>query len=93
VPGTLHLGAAAWHEGEQWAFQCKRVQDFGPKHALAEVEKVLALPEAERPVGPTSALPAIAHGSGGWGGTRVYCHQMLQVSAAVSQHKKATPKA
>jgi hypothetical protein len=55
-----HLGAAgseqgrdivAWREGKLWAFQCKRVRSFGPKAALAEVEKVLALPEAERPVG------------------------------------------
>jgi len=55
-----HLGAAgseqgrdvvAWREGELWAFQCKRVQRFGPKDALAEVEKVLALPQSERPVG------------------------------------------
>jgi hypothetical protein len=55
-----HLGAAgseqgrdivAWRGGAQWAFQCKRVQRFGPKDALAEVEKVLALPEAERPTG------------------------------------------
>jgi tetratricopeptide (TPR) repeat protein len=55
-----HLGAAgseqgrdiiAWRESALWAFQCKRVQRFGPKDALAEVEKVLALPEAERPAG------------------------------------------
>ena len=55
-----HLGAAgseqgrdiiAWREGVLWAFQCKRVRSFGPKDALAEVEKVLALPEAERPAG------------------------------------------
>ena len=55
-----HLGAAgseqgrdivAWHEGTLWAFQCKRVQRFGPKDALAEVEKVLALPQNQRPVG------------------------------------------
>ena len=55
-----HLGAAgseqgrdivAWCEGTLWAFQCKRVRSFGPRDALAEVEKVLALPEAERPVG------------------------------------------
>lgn len=54
-----HLGAAgseqgrdviAWREGELWAFQCKRVRRFGPREALAEVEKVLALPEVERPV-------------------------------------------
>jgi len=53
-----HLGAAgsergrdivAWREGELWAFQCKRVQRFGPKGALAEIEKVLALAEDERP--------------------------------------------
>ena len=55
-----HLGAAgseqgrdivAWREGRLWAFQCKRVQRFGPKDALAEVEKVLALPEDQHPVG------------------------------------------
>ena len=56
--GIEHLGAAgkeqgrdtvAWREGAQWAFQCKRVQRFGPKDALEEVEKVLGLPEDERP--------------------------------------------
>jgi len=55
-----HLGAAgseqgrdivAWREGALWAFQCKRVQRFGPKDALKEVEKVLALPEDQRPEG------------------------------------------
>jgi len=55
-----HLGAAgseagrdvvAWREGELWAFQCKRVRRFGPRNALAEVEKILALPGGERPVG------------------------------------------
>jgi HJR/Mrr/RecB family endonuclease len=55
-----HLGAAgseqgcdiaAWREGALWAFQCKRVQRFGPKDALAEVEKALALPKAERQAG------------------------------------------
>ena len=55
-----HLGASggdkgrdltAWREGRLWAFQCKRVRSFGPQDALAEVEKILALPEAERPVG------------------------------------------
>jgi len=55
-----HLGAAgseqgrdiiAWCEGALWAFQCKRVRSFGPKDALAEVEKVLSLPETERPAG------------------------------------------
>ena len=53
-----HLGAAgseqgrdivAWREGALWAFQCKRVQRFGPRDALAEVEKVLALPQKSRP--------------------------------------------
>ena len=53
-----HLGAAgreqgrdivAWHEGVLWAFQCKRVQNFYPKDALTEVEKVLALPEDQHP--------------------------------------------
>lgn len=55
-----HLGAAgseqgrdiiAWREGKLWAFQCKRVQSFGPKDALKEVEKILALPKDERPAG------------------------------------------
>ena len=31
------------------ALQCKRVRSFGPQDALKEVEKVLALSEAERP--------------------------------------------
>ena len=53
-----HLGAAgseqgrdilAWREGELWAFQCKRVKRFGPTDALREVEKVLGLPEEQRP--------------------------------------------
>jgi formylglycine-generating enzyme required for sulfatase activity/energy-coupling factor transporter ATP-binding protein EcfA2 len=55
-----HLGAAgseqgrdviAWRGGELWAFQCKRVQSFHAKQALAEVEKVLALPVGRRPAG------------------------------------------
>jgi len=55
-----HLGAAgseqgrdivAWREGEVWAFQCKRVKRFGPQNAVEEVEKVLALPTEQRPVG------------------------------------------
>jgi len=41
-----HLGAAgseqgcdiiAWRESTLWGFQCKRVQRYGPKDALAEV--------------------------------------------------------
>ena len=53
-----HLGASgseqgrdiiAWRGEELWAFQCKRVQRFGPQDAVAEVNKVLALPAAERP--------------------------------------------
>jgi formylglycine-generating enzyme required for sulfatase activity len=55
-----HLGAAgsergrditAWREAALWAFQCKRVQRFGPRDALVEIEKLLALPDAERPAG------------------------------------------
>jgi len=55
-----HLGAAgseqgrdvvAWREGKLWAFQCKRVRSFGPKDGRVEVEKVLALPQSERPAG------------------------------------------
>ena len=41
----------AWREGRRWASQCKRVQRFGPRDALAEVEKALALPECQRPAG------------------------------------------
>jgi hypothetical protein len=56
-----HLGAAgseqgrdivAWHLDQLWAFQCKRVQHFGPKSAEAEVDKVLGLPEDLRPAAP-----------------------------------------
>jgi len=55
-----HLGAAgseqgrdliAWRRDALWAFQCKRVQNFYPKQALAEVEKVLALAPDRHPVG------------------------------------------
>lgn len=55
-----HLGAAgseqgrdviAWDGDKLWAFQCKRVQAFPPKSALAEVDKILALPKDQRPVG------------------------------------------
>lgn len=55
-----HLGAAggdqgrdltAWQGGELWAFQCKRVQTFHAKQVLVEVDKVLALPAGQRPVG------------------------------------------
>jgi hypothetical protein len=53
-----HLGAAgkeqgrdivAWREDQLWAFQCKRVQRFGPSDALKEVAKVLGLPQDQRP--------------------------------------------
>ena len=53
-----HLGAAgheqgrdivAWREGKRYAFQCKRVQRFGPSDALTEIDKVMALPEHLRP--------------------------------------------
>jgi 5-methylcytosine-specific restriction endonuclease McrA/Holliday junction resolvase len=55
-----HLGAAgseqgrdivAWREGQLWAFECKRVQRFSPGHALGELEKLLSLPQDERPTG------------------------------------------
>jgi hypothetical protein len=55
-----HLGAAgseqgrdiiAWRDDKLWAFQCKRVQTFGPADALKEADKVLALPDDQRPVG------------------------------------------
>ena len=55
-----HLGAAgseqgrdivARRDGALWAFQCKRVRHFGPTKAVTEVEKVLALPEGQRPTG------------------------------------------
>ena len=57
---TEHLGAAgseqgrdiiAWQDGRLWAFQCKRVQTFGPSNAIREAEKVLSLPEGQRPEG------------------------------------------
>jgi hypothetical protein len=31
----------AWRQDQLWAFQCKRVQHFGPKDAEVEVDKVL----------------------------------------------------
>jgi hypothetical protein len=40
----------AWREGRRWVFQCKRVQSFGPRDALAEIEKVLAPPKDQQPV-------------------------------------------
>jgi hypothetical protein len=54
-----HLGASgneqgrdivAWKDGQRWAFQCKRVQRFGPRNAEEEIDKVSMLPESERPV-------------------------------------------
>lgn len=53
-----HLGASgneqgrdivAQKDGQRWAFQCKRVQRFGPKDAEAEIDKVLALPDSDLP--------------------------------------------
>jgi hypothetical protein len=53
-----HLGAAGSEQGRDivtwrgdylWAFQCKRVQTFGPRNVLAEIEKILALPPDQRP--------------------------------------------
>jgi hypothetical protein len=55
-----HLGAAgseqgrdiiAWRGDELWAFQCKRVKQFGPAKAEEEIAKVLSLPQSERPTG------------------------------------------
>jgi len=55
-----HLGAAgseqgrdliAWREGQLWAFQCKRVQSFGPTKAMEEIDKLTKVSEDERPVG------------------------------------------
>jgi len=57
--GAEHLGASgseqgrdivAWREGRLWAFQCKRVEHFGPTNAEVEVDKVLKLPDDLRPV-------------------------------------------
>ena len=39
----------AWRDGMRVAFQCKRVQHFGPKDARAELEKLMGLAENERP--------------------------------------------
>jgi len=53
-----HLGATgseqgrdivAWREGKLWAFQCKCVQRFGPKDVLAEINKIVGLPDDLRP--------------------------------------------
>jgi len=53
-----HLGATgseqgrdvvAWREGKLWAFQCKSVQRFGPKDVLAEINKIVGLPDDLRP--------------------------------------------
>jgi HEAT repeat protein len=55
-----HLGAAgneqgrdviAWRQDLSWAFQCKRVKQFGPSDALAEIDKILSLPNDQRPAG------------------------------------------
>ncbi len=39
----------AWLDEGLWAFQCKRVQQFGFKTAEEEIEKILLLPNAEKP--------------------------------------------
>ena len=53
-----HLGASgndrgidilAWKDGEQFAFQCKRVTQFGPAEAKTEIDKILGLPQDARP--------------------------------------------
>ncbi len=40
----------AWKGNRRVAFQCKRVQRFGPKDAEAEIDKIRKLPESEKPV-------------------------------------------
>ena len=55
-----HLGAAgseqgrdilAWRDGEQWAFQCKRVQSFTAATARTEIQKLFAeLPPRHIPI-------------------------------------------
>lgn len=39
----------AWKHGLRIAFQCKRVRQFGPKSAGAEIEKIRELPKEEKP--------------------------------------------
>src|SRR3990170_1076920 len=39
----------AWRVQEQWAFQCKRVKQFGFKTAEEEIEKILKLSEDQQP--------------------------------------------
>lgn len=41
----------ARREGEEWIFQCKRVQRFSTMHALAEVQRVVSLPSDRHPSG------------------------------------------
>ena len=38
-----------WKDGHRVAFQCKRVRQFGPKSAEAEIEKIDGLSKEERP--------------------------------------------
>jgi len=46
------LDIVAWDRGQMWGFQCKQVRRFGPKDAVAEIEKVLAQqPDPPRLVG------------------------------------------
>lgn len=54
-----HLGASGGEQGrdirarrgdQSVVFQCKRVEGFGPQDAIREVDKILGLPEQERPV-------------------------------------------
>jgi pSer/pThr/pTyr-binding forkhead associated (FHA) protein len=56
--GAEHLGAAggdhardilAWKDGQCWAFQCKRVKEFGPTSAAREIERLFDLTKDRRP--------------------------------------------
>lgn len=39
----------AWKDGKRIAFQCKRVQRFGPRAADIEIRKLKALPDDQKP--------------------------------------------
>ena len=54
-PGTAGsedgCNLTAWRQGALWAFRCKQAQHLDPGDALRVIDKVLALPPGERPVG------------------------------------------
>ena len=47
--GDKGRDVVAWKDGRRFAFQCKRVQSFGAAEAKAEIAKLQALPESQRP--------------------------------------------